>query len=141
MWRLGQCPVSHREEAGAPGSEHYASVPVKQGTLGSREILLGMRLEVGKPGGGCENSRDPDAAQHLQDTRMSPQTLHAHPWSILELRPAQPCSIALHTGPGYWGCGALPAACFPPLQLRNQKEASQSKSQEPQVPSSSKHRR
>lgn len=36
--------------------------------------------------------------------------------------------------------GPSPAAPFP-LQLRNQKAASQTRAQEPQVPSSSKHRR
>lgn len=59
----------------------------------------------------------------------------------------QTCT-AVRAGPGRGGRrprGALPAASsvpsFVPLQLRNQKEASQSRSQEPQVPSGGKHRR
>ncbi|KAG8520587.1 Protein phosphatase 1 regulatory subunit 12C, partial [Galemys pyrenaicus] len=72
----------------------------------------------------------------------SPRAAWPHP----ELpEPGQPCWQGGSEGLGQAGEGLAPAGCpsqLPlPRQLRNQKEASQSRGQEPQLPPSSKHRR
>lgn len=133
--RPGRCPVSCRE--GAPGSEDQASVLGEQGFLGGKRPFLGMSPEAA---GRARGTQTPHS--HLHNTLMRPHTLQAHPGA--ERSVSRPFSSSDKRSTACWAwMGVLRGlpACFLPSQLRNQKEASQSRSQEPQVPSSSKHRR